>query len=114
MPVSGSNAPVCQLPEPHVPGLPSVPRFPPGSSDLSDGGVKIGPSTNGSTSSSARARSSGVKSIRSSSVTPCASNGGGFVGNGCVGEERSPGTVDRGTGRSSIGQTGSPVTRSKT
>ena len=34
------------------------------------------------------------------------------VGNGCVGAARSPGTSDGGTGRSSIGQTGSPVTRS--
>ena len=52
--------------------------------------------------------------MRLSIDTPCRSNGGGFVGCGCVGAVRSPGTVDRGTGRSSIGQTGSPVTRSKT
>ena len=36
------------------------------------------------------------------------------VGEGRVGEVRSPGTVLCGTGRSSIGQTGSPVTRSNT
>ena len=47
-------------------------------------------------------------------LTPCRSNGGGFVGCGWVGDRRSPGTVDGGAGRSSIGQTGSPVTRSKT
>ena len=48
------------------------------------------------------------------SVTPCRSNAGGLVGNGCVGCVRSPGTVDCGTGRSSIGHTGAPVRRSKT
>ena len=45
---------------------------------------------------------------------PCRSNAGGRVGNGCVGEYHSPGTSPCGTGRSSIGQTGSPVARSKT
>ena len=39
---------------------------------------------------------------------------GGLVGNGCVGLVFSPGTSDCGTGRSSIGQTGWPVTRSNT
>ena len=47
-------------------------------------------------------------------MTPCWSNAGGLVGNGCVGDVRSPGTVDCATGRSSIGQTGSPVARSNT
>ena len=46
---------------------------------------------------------------------PWSSNGGGFVGNGWVGERRSPSRlVFVSTARSSIGQTGSPVTRSKT
>ena len=45
---------------------------------------------------------------------PWRSNGAGFVGNGCVGLERSFGTSDLGTGRSSIGQIGSPVSRLKT
>ncbi len=45
---------------------------------------------------------------------PCRSNAGGFVGKGCVGDERSPGTVDCGTGRSSIGHTGRPLVRSST
>ena len=58
------------------------------------------------------ARISGVKSARSSIVTPWYSNGAGLVGKGCVGDARSPGTSDGGTGRSSIGQIGSPVTRS--
>ena len=74
-PVSGSNAPVFQLPAPHDPGTISVPCLPPGSSLTSDGGVKIGPSTNVFASSRARARSSGVKSIRSSSVRPMRANG---------------------------------------
>ena len=40
---------------------------------------------------------------------------GGFVGNGCVGQTCSPWTsVLVGTGRSSIGHTGLPLTRSKT
>ena len=55
-----------------------------------------------------------MKSIRSSTVMPCRSNGAGRVGKGWVGDVRSPGTSDCGTGRSSMGQTGSPVTRSKT
>ena len=36
------------------------------------------------------------------------------VGNGCVGQDCSPGMSLFGTGRSSIGQIGTPVTRSKT
>jgi hypothetical protein len=55
-----------------------------------------------------------VKSTRSSSEIPCRSNAGGLVGNGCVAAVRSPGTSLCGTGRSTIGQIGSPVTRSKT
>ena len=77
-----------------------------------DGGVKISPTMYGSTISSASALISSVKSIRSSSVMPCRSNGSGFVGNGCVGDIHSPGVSEPGTGRSTIGQTGSPVTRS--
>jgi len=92
----------------------SVPCLPPGSSLTSEGGVKIGPMTNSFASSRAFARNSGVKSIRSSSVSPLRENGAGLVGKGCVGAACSPGTVDGGTGRSSIGHTGLPVTRSKT
>ncbi len=55
-----------------------------------------------------------MKSIRSSSANPCLSNGAGLVGNGCEGDASSPSAVDRGTGRSSIGQIGAPVARSKT
>ena len=44
---------------------------------------------------------------------PCTSNGAGLVGNGWVGEIHSPGVSEPGTGRSTMGHTGSPVTRSK-
>ena len=62
-------------------------------------------------------RSSGVRmcGFRSSAVNFWRENGGGAVGNGCVGDSISPGTVVFcGTGRSSIGQIGCPVTRSNT
>ena len=59
-------------------------------------------------------RSSGVKSIKSSSLRPCISKAGGLVTKGCVGQVFSPGTSDWGTGRSSMGQIGSPVSRLKT
>src|SRR5579863_2365821 len=61
------------------------------------------------------ARISGVKSIRSSGTRMLLRQyATGLVGYGCVGEVFSPGTVDCGTGRSSIGQIGLPVMRSKT
>ena len=53
-------------------------------------------------------RSSGVKSMRSFSVTPWSSKGAGLVGNGWVGQVFSSGVSDCGTARSSIGHTGSP------
>ena len=91
-----------------------MPFFSPGAVPSIVGGVNIGPIVHCLTISRASAFSSGVKSMRSSSVRPWRSNGAGRVGKGCVGEVHSPGTVDAGTGRSSIGHTGSPVTRSKT
>ena len=48
------------------------------------------------------------------SVNDWRANGGGVVGKGCVGDDCSPGMSDCGTGRSSIGQIGAPVTRSNT
>ena len=114
MPVSGSTPAPLQLAPPAVPGLKMVPCLPPGRGSSRIGAVNIGPHAYWSSSSTASARSSGVKSMRSSTRTPCSSNGGGFVGNGWVGASRSPGTSEAGTGRSSMGQTGSPVTRSKT
>src|SRR5262249_62392072 len=66
--------------------------------------------------STAFCRSSGVKSIRSSGTLlrklRAYRNPSG--GNGCVGDVFSPGTSDCGTGLSSIGHTGCPVTRSNT
>ena len=38
--------------------------------------------------STASALSSGVKSIRTSTVSPCRSKGAGLLGNGCVGPRR--------------------------
>src|SRR5260221_13513220 len=52
--------------------------------------------------SSASARSAGVKSIKSSGTwSMLRAYAGGFVGNGCVGDVFSPGTSGCGTGRSS-------------
>ena len=113
MPVSGSTAPPCQFAPPVMLGSISTARCAVRAGDdrrreerpelvLRDHLRRLRPC------------SSGVKSIRSSSVTPWRSNGAGLVGNGCVGDVFSPGTSDCGTGRSSIGQTGGPVTRSKT
>src|SRR5580658_7958924 len=65
--------------------------------------------------STASARISAVKSIKSSGILmKFRAYAGGLVGNGCVGQVFSPGTSDCGTGRSSIDHTGCPVTRSKT
>jgi hypothetical protein len=60
--------------------------------------------------------SSGFRShgLTSSTENDCRPNGAGFVGKGCVGQDCSPGTSLAGTGRSSIGQSGSPVTRLNT
>src|ERR1019366_9736969 len=89
-----------------------VPRGP--STLLTTGGVKSGPSLYLDATLIASALSSGVKSISSSievSVRPYA---GGLAGIGWVGEYFSPGTSPCGTGRSSMGQIGWPVARSKT
>src|SRR4029453_17478494 len=52
--------------------------------------------------------------LTSSSVNDCRTNGGGFVGKGCVGDECSNGTSLFSTARSSIGQSGSPGARVET
>src|SRR4030095_12947629 len=52
--------------------------------------------------------------LMSSFVNDCFTKGGGLVGKGCVGHDCSPGISLFGTGRSSIGQMGSPVSRLKT
>src|SRR6059036_3817037 len=110
--VSGSYEPPGQFVPPLEGPIPIVASGP--SSLLTTGGVKIGPSLYFDTTFSASARSSGVKSIRSSIETPWRSYAGGLVGKGCVGEYHSPGTSPFGTGRSTIGQTGWPLVRSKT
>jgi hypothetical protein len=106
IPVSGSNAPPPQFAPPINPGTISMPS--------SDGGVYRGPRRYFFISAWASALSSGVRSNASSSVTPCGENAGGLVGNGCVGHASSPGTSLFGAGRSSMGHTGLPVTRSNT
>src|SRR5215468_2925938 len=110
--VSGSYEP----PGHSVPPPPTaIVRVPSGPSHLlTVGGVKIGPILYRDAICIACARNSGVKSIKSSIEDPCLSYAGGFVGNGWVALVFSPGTVDCSTGRSTIGQIGLPVTRSKT
>src|SRR5437588_1603404 len=110
--VSGSYDPPAQFVPPVAEGSASVPSGP--SIRLTTGGVNSGPMRYRLTSLIASARSSGVKSMRSSTETPWRSYAGGRDGNGCVGEYHSPGTSPFGTGRSSIGQLGSPVVRSNT
>src|SRR5207237_1212760 len=105
-PVSGSNAPPPHPAPPIEPGMTTVP--------LVDGGVNNGPVTYGASASRARALISGVKSMTSSGPNPCLANGAGLLGIGWVGDEASPGTSLRPTGRSKIGQIETPVTRSKT
>src|SRR5215216_2520630 len=56
-------------------------------------------------------RSQGLSPQASSLLSVVGANGCGFVGKGCVGQLWSPGTSDWGTGRSSIGKIGSPVSR---
>ena len=90
-----------------------VPCRPPSTESI--GGENSPPSRWLRTASTASSRIAGVKSTSCSMDEPWSSKGGGFVGNGCVGESTSPGrSVSVSTARSSMGQTGSPVTRSKT
>src|SRR3954453_10714947 len=106
-PVSGSKDAPPQFAPPLVVGRSQVP--------FNEGGVKIAPERYRLISSSASCFTSGVRVLASSSVTPCGTNAGGFAGNGCVGWAFSPGTsLVVSTGRSTIGQTGLPVTRSNT
>src|SRR5262245_3245277 len=109
---SGSNDPPGQFVAAACAPIVSVAIGP--SARLTEGGVNMGPSRYFDTIRSASARSSGVKLIKSSIVRPVPSYGLGLVGNGCVGEYHSPGVSPFGTGFSSIGQIGSPVSRLKT
>ena len=54
---------------------------------------------------------SGVMPNAAVAVKPCGLSGGVTVVNGCVRDACSPGIVLAGTARSSIGKTGSPVSR---
>src|SRR5579862_3299198 len=110
--VSGSYAPPGQFEPPPAVAIPRVPQGP--LALLTTGGVNCGPILYFATSCKACALSSGVKLIKSSILEPCLSKAGGLVGNGCVGEYHSPGTVPFSTGRSSMGQMGWPVARSST
>ncbi len=78
------------------------------------GGVKSGPVRAVSNSSVQVRFESGVTVVSCSRVIDCRTSGGGRVGIGCVGDAASPGTVLAGTGRSSTGKRGWPVTRSST
>src|SRR5947209_3577092 len=107
MPVSGSAAAPPQLLPPSSPGISIASR-------LALGGVKT-PSLRALRNSSRKRAFSAPSTygFRSSTLNLSREKGGGFVGNGCVGDDSSPGTSLFGTARSSIGQRGSPVTRSK-
>src|SRR5262245_25212120 len=112
MPVSGSKQPPSQFDPPLLPGICSDPALP--SAPRTAGGSQaVVPYLYILRTRSASALISGVQSITSLSRIPCMSYGAGFDGIGCVGEYHSPGTVPFGTGVSTIGQTGAPVTRSK-
>lgn len=60
------------------------------------------------------ARDSGEMLVMFSSVSCCRENGAGDRGRGCVGQASSPGMSNGGTPCSSIGKSGSPVSRSNT
>src|SRR5262245_5957221 len=110
--VSGSYEPPGQLVPPFAVPTVSVASGPP--TLLMVGGVNTGPILYRSTTCSASSRSAGVKLIKSSMEIPFREYAGGLLGNGCVGEYHSPGTSPFSTGRSSMGHTGWPFTRSKT
>lgn len=57
-------------------------------------------------------RDAGETPVAWPSMKDCRENGGGFTGTGCVAQARSPFRSDAGTRRSSIGKSGSPVSRS--
>src|SRR5205085_10166327 len=63
---------------------------------------------------SAAARAAGVRFVIMLSVRFWRTNGGGLTGYGCVLAVRSPSSVEAGTLRYAIGNSGAPVARSKT
>src|ERR1700691_3891083 len=110
--VCGSYDPPGQLVPPLQQPISKVPSGPPAL--LTTGGVNSGPILYFEMIAIPCAFNSGVKSIRSSTEKPLRPYAGGLLGIGCVGEYHSPGTSPFGTGVSTIGQIGSPVTRLKT
>ena len=108
-PLVGWAAVVPQLAPPCAPGIETV-------SIPTAGGVNNPPLRALAILSFHDARSSGVRmyGLISFTLSDCLAKGGGLVGKGCVGHASSPGTSLFATGRSSIGQIGSPVTRLKT
>src|SRR6266513_2030793 len=102
VPSVGLAAVVPQLAPPCAPGMATV-------STPSDGGMNILPLRAAAILVFQVSRSSGVRMywLISVSLSDCFANGGGLVGNGCVGHDSSPGTSLFGTGRSSMGQIGS-------
>src|SRR5262245_44971895 len=111
MPVSTSNPAPGQLVPPLVLAMLMEPRS--FDSGPVGGTYGVGSQRKSLRFFSACARSAGVKSIRSASVMWVRAYAGGLVTKGCVGDVFSNGIVDCGTGRSSIGQSGTPVMRSK-
>src|SRR5712671_1191395 len=107
IPLVGSTPELPQFAPPLLPGICMVP--------LRLGGVNKPSLCQVCSISLTLALSSSVKyGLMSFSVNDCRANAGGLVGNGCVGQDSSPGTSDFGTGRSSIGHNGLPVSRSNT
>src|ERR1039457_5929488 len=107
MPRVGSTAAPPQLAPPLLPGICTLPRKLGGVNNPSLRALRI--------MSRKRARSAALRyGLRSSTVNFWRENGGGFTGNGCVGDVFSSGTSEAGTGRSSTGQSGFPVSRSNT
>src|SRR5436190_21500569 len=105
-PFSGIAAVLPQLAPPTAPGIANVSLF-------NDRGTNIPVGTVSNLFfHDIRSESERKYGSRSADVIFCRLNGGTIVGNGCVGDDCSPGTSVCIAGLSSIGQRGLPVTRS--
>src|SRR5678815_1573980 len=104
--VDGSYAAPPHSDPPIVPGRFNVP--------FKEGGVNNPSYLKPSNILTSESRDATEKSERSSTVMYWRQYGFGFNGNGCVGQVCSPGTSETGTGLSSIGNKGSPVSRFST
>src|ERR1700677_3054483 len=105
-PWTGSYADPLQFIPPTFPGMVSVP--------FRLGGVKIPSSRNPLRYCRQYSRSSSVTPHASLATIDWGTSAGGAEGNGCVGEVTSPGTSLCGTGFSSTGNSGTPVSRFST